>query len=271
MNQAFNIFKSARNALMLDLPTVTSGVGNTGPTGCSFISGTGNPTGVCHICDTYIDLNNGDVFQCILDPLTPGVGTWTGPAGESLKGPTGPAGTGPFSNGAPAYGTMWVMGHHPAISSISPNPIFNAGTWPSFTGSNQGPISPATVSAEWWPGTGPNGAPLVGMSVNPGRDGMIIQQDGVYALWASVSMEAQNLGGQNTEIEIGFFRNGLAIGLWSSEQVTSGEDGIDFSYNNSQLCTLETGDIIELYFASTNPGGVTLNVDNIMVTILRIA
>ena len=271
MNQSFNIFKTSKNALMFE-STPVSGTfsGGTGPTGSSFLSGVGSPIGICHISDTYINLDNGDAFQCIINPDTPGVGAWTGPVGESLRGPTGPSGTGAFLNGSPAYGTMWVMGHDPAVSTISPNPIFYAGTWPNFTGSNQGVIAPATVSAEWWPGTGPNGAPLSAMSVNPGREGMVIQQDGVYALWASVSLEAQLLGGVSHEIEIGFFRNGTAIGLWSSEQVLGVEDGIDFSYNNSQLCTLEVGDLIELYFASL-PGGVRLSVDNIMVTILKIA
>ena len=67
----------------------TGGTGPTGPTGgrgSSFLFGNGVPPPMLgNIGDSYIDLNNGNIY------VKTGVNTWTF-TGNSLKGPTGNTG-----------------------------------------------------------------------------------------------------------------------------------------------------------------------------------
>jgi hypothetical protein len=224
--------------------------GATGPTGASILSGPEDPVGACRTGDTYINIETGEVFECIDQE-------WVN-TDETIIGPTGPAGegaTGPFLNGSPAYGTMWVVGNEPYPSTVDNNVTFECDNWPKFTGA--GPI--------WYPGTGPSGTGPVGMEVQDAR-GMRIFQDGVYLLQASLS------GSLNItcEWEIGFFVNGGALGLWSSTQTNNSLQNLVLSYNNIQLAQLNANDFIEVYFAS-EPGFATVKVENFLVTITRIA
>jgi hypothetical protein len=235
--------------------------GPTGLTGTSFFSGTGIPTDPCIDGDTYVDLETGDVWKCVVTEWVQTV--------NNIRGPTGPTGTSSdWSDGSLAYGTMWIVGHQPFPSNRSPNPQFKCTEFPTFTSSVQTEFTP---TAYWFPGTGPYGAPLKGMYVNFQEEGMIIQETGIYALMLSFSAETRDLTTSVTDIFFQYFANKTQpIGLWTSLGRRQGDEGVDKSASNIQIAAVSSGTLVELWFSS-DPGDVLIHIDNILVTIVRIA